>query len=385
MTASLTFTGTPNAAYTVPGTHTLYDDSFVYDGDGTGIVTSAAFSRLFDNAICSGTVSVEAIFDFTGSPSYWSNAAIIFMDSTLTGVKIEFRGDRLEINREVAGANGTNIYSAAATNTGVFTVLVELNIGTGAISVYKDSVLQTTSSYTDTLVGLRAGMQTYNDGSRVIINTLNTVTGGGGPATVDSYPATVRSGDTGIAYTTTGLTSVSGITIGSLAATSISDTAGDGTHAIPALVDETAHELYGTKTVTITGTGGAPTTTTSFLPAAGNDYIVLGNDIDYSTTGIVNGFSPAAVEFDELVAPSALELNARGQATGEAGTYLCWHIQASTKIARSYTVTYGGNTNPMAAWNGTTWEDGMLKYWDGSAWQERQLKRWDGTAWINVN
>jgi hypothetical protein len=160
-------------------------------------------------------------------------------------------------------------------------------------------------------------------------------------ATIDSYPAEIRSGQTGIAYTTTGLTSVSGITIGALAATSISDSSGDGTHAIPPLVDETAHELYGTKTVTITGTGGAPTTTTTFLPAAGNDYVVLGNDIDYSTTGIVNGFSPAAVEFDELVAPSALVLNARGQGTGEAGTYLCWHIQASTKIARSYTVTLG--------------------------------------------
>jgi hypothetical protein len=164
---------------------------------------------------------------------------------------------------------------------------------------------------------------------------------------VDSYPATVRSGQTGIAYNTTGLTSVSGITIGALAATSISDSSGDGTHAIPTLVDETAHELYGTKTVTINGAGGSPSVSRSFLPPTGHVYATLGNNIDYTTTGIVHNFSPTAVETDQIVTPSALTPNDRGQASGEAGVYNCWHIQASTRIARSYTVTLGSaDTTP---------------------------------------
>jgi hypothetical protein len=167
-------------------------------------------------------------------------------------------------------------------------------------------------------------------------------------ATVDSYPATVRSGDTGVAYTTTGLSSVSGITIGSLAATSISDTAGDGTHSIPVLVDETAHELYGTRTVTITGTGGAPTTTVSFQPVAGTDFTTLSGTINATETGAVYAFSPAAVVNDQLVKPVALGIDAQANILGGPGVYTVWHIQASTKIARSYTLTLGSEEGMSA-------------------------------------
>lgn len=163
--------------------------------------------------------------------------------------------------------------------------------------------------------------------------------------TIDTYPATVRSGSTGNAYTTTGLSSVSGITIGSLAATSISDTSGDGTHSVPSLVDEVAHELYGTKTVTVTGTGGSPTTTTSFQPATGNTFVTLSGTLNTTETGGLYNLSPAAVVTDQIVFPSTgLTYDAQGNVSGEAGVYNCWHIQASTKIARSFTVTLGGGS-----------------------------------------
>lgn len=164
-------------------------------------------------------------------------------------------------------------------------------------------------------------------------------------ATIDTYPATVRSGSTGNAYTTTGLSSVSGITIGSLAATSISDTSGDGTHSVPSLADEVAHELYGTKTVTVTGTGGSPTTTTSFQPATGNTFVTLSGTLNTTETGGLYNLSPAAVVTDQIVFPSTgLTYDAQGNVSGEAGVYNCWHIQASTKIARSFTVTLGGGS-----------------------------------------
>jgi hypothetical protein len=161
---------------------------------------------------------------------------------------------------------------------------------------------------------------------------------------INTYPATVRSGSTGNAYTTTGLTSVTAISIGTLAATSISDTTGDGTHSVPSLVDGVAHELYGTKTVTITGTGGAPTTTTNFQPATGNEFVTLSGTLNTSNTGGLYNFSPAAVVTDQIVFPDTANFNydAQGNITGEAGTYNCWHIQASTKIARSYSVTLSG-------------------------------------------
>lgn len=167
-------------------------------------------------------------------------------------------------------------------------------------------------------------------------------TGGSSPA-IDSYPTAVRSGQTGIAYTTSNLASVTSVSVGTLAAVSLSDTTGDGTHALPALTDEVAHELFGTKTVTFNGSG--PTTTSSFLPPIGYTYVTLGNDIDSSSNGIVYNFSPAAVENDQIITPDTLTPNDRGQASGEAGVYTCWHIQASTKIARSYVVNLGSVTN----------------------------------------
>lgn len=162
-------------------------------------------------------------------------------------------------------------------------------------------------------------------------------------AVINTYPATVRSGSTGNAYTTTGLTSVTAISIGTLAATSISDTSGDGTHSVPSLTDGVTHELYGTKTVTVTGTEGAPTTSTSFQPLVTQNFVTLSGTLNTTETGGLYNFSPDAVVTDQIVFPSAgITYDAQGNITGEAGTYNCWHIQASTKIARSYSVTLSG-------------------------------------------
>lgn len=160
---------------------------------------------------------------------------------------------------------------------------------------------------------------------------------------IDTYPATVRSGDTGVAYTTTGLSTVSSITIGALAATSISDTSGDGTHSIPTLVDGVAHELYGTKTVTITGTGGSPTTTTSFQPLNTQSFVTLSGTLNTTNTGVLYNFSPAAVVGDQVVYTTATAtVGAQGNLTTDfIGTQTMWHIDAATKTARSYSVVTG--------------------------------------------
>lgn len=201
----------------------------------------------------------------------------------------------------------------------------------------------TTLSGLTPITGIAAGVGLFWEDSGSAGISAATLSNASAVATVDSYPATVRSGQTGIAYTTTGLSSVSGITVGPLSATSLSDTAGDGTHALPGLVDTVAHQLYGTKTVTVTGTGGTPTTTTSFLPPTGWNYVTLSGTLNTTTTGVINGFSPAAVVTDQIVFETIKgSVDAQGNYTGDYdGTQTVWHIQASTGIARSYLVVTG--------------------------------------------
>lgn len=160
---------------------------------------------------------------------------------------------------------------------------------------------------------------------------------------IDSYPATIRSGSTGNAYTTTGLSAVSSITIGALSATSLSDTAGDGTHSVPSLVDGVAHQLYGTKTVTINGTGGSPTTTTQFSPLSTQSYVTLSGTLNTTNTGVLYNFSPAAAVGDQIVFDTAKgAVDAQGNYSGDYdGAQTMWHIDATDNVARSYTVTTG--------------------------------------------
>jgi hypothetical protein len=155
---------------------------------------------------------------------------------------------------------------------------------------------------------------------------------------IDSYPETVRSGQTGIDYETSGLTSVTSILIGDLEADSISDSSGVGTHSMPGLTDETEHELFGIKTVTF---NGSLTTNTIFLPPEGYDFVELGDDINDTETGAVFEFDPVAVEGDQLAKPESLGIDEHADILGDDGAYTVWHIQASTKIARSYILTLG--------------------------------------------
>jgi len=166
-------------------------------------------------------------------------------------------------------------------------------------------------------------------------------------ATIDSYPATVRSGDTGVTFTTTGLTAISSITLGSLAAIGISETSGDGTHSVPNLTDENVHGLYGTRTVTINGAGGSPTTTTNFQPLSSQSYITLSGTLNTSINGILYNFSPAAVAGDQMVWDTAKgTCDAQGNyETSHDGIQYLWHIQGSTGTARMVVLITGVPAN----------------------------------------
>jgi len=158
--------------------------------------------------------------------------------------------------------------------------------------------------------------------------------------TIESYPSAVRNGEIGIGYATD-LSDVTAVSIGGLAAIDIDDTDGTGTHSIPPLVDETVNGLYGTKTVTITGPEGAPTTTTNFLPPDGYDYVTLSGTLDYSEEAGLFEMDPVAVVTDQIAFPDGMTYDEQGRIDGEEGEYLCWHLQSSTGIARSYYVIFG--------------------------------------------
>ena len=194
------------------------------------------------------------------------------------------------------------------------------------------------------LTYLRAGYTPTNAAIATAAHDGTTIGALAYAPSIDTYPAFIRSGSTGNAYTTTGLSSVSSITIGTLAATAISDTSGDGTHSVPSLTDGVAHELYGIKTITINGTGGSPTTTALLNPLSTQNYVTLSGTLNTTNTGVLYNFSPAAVVGDQIVFLTAnnTSVDAQGNLTTDlSGTQQMWHIQASTKIARSYDVTTG--------------------------------------------
>lgn len=222
-------------------------------------------------------------------------------------------------------------------------VIYELHYqpSTGLLSVVQnDAVLATATDTTLQNAYLSPGQYgnpTNNNGRR--IGLFGADFSDVATPTIDSYPTEIRSGQTGITYATSNIVSVTAISVGTLAATSISDTTGDGTHALPGLVDETVHELFGTKTVSFNA--GAATVARNFLPPTGYDFVTLAEGFNDTETGAVFEFDPPAVAGDQIVKPVELGIDEQANYLGDDGAYLCWHIQASTKIARSYTTTLG--------------------------------------------
>ncbi len=329
-------------------------DPFAVRNGMTAIIDSNALKSDYNNNgfVCYVAQAVDqAAFEVKGetlksSGSFGDQVGVGSISSTGNGYIVYINGSQLRFYKVTAFALSQLDSTETTAHSALDVISLEYAFSAGTVTLNFKLNGSTTVSRTDTTSVYNGDQQPcwyFN------FDDLNTggfrsiaIDGIAASVTIDTYPATIRSGSTGNAYTTTGLSSVSGITIGSLAATSISDASGDGTHSVPPLVDEVAHELYGTQTVTVTGTEDAPTTTTSFQPATGKDFVTLSGTLNTTETGGLYNFSPAAVVTDQVVFPdSGLVYDAQGNITGEAGSYACWHIQASTKIARSYTVTLG--------------------------------------------
>ena len=158
---------------------------------------------------------------------------------------------------------------------------------------------------------------------------------------------TVKIGSTGNTISTSGLGTLTSLTIGGVAATGLSAPSGDGTFTMPAFSDGVVTSLLGT--VAAVAGDGTDTANRSVALQAPNawSYVTLTGTLNTSTTGILYNFSPAAVPGDQIVFETGnVIVDAQGNIDTDTNTSL-WHIQASTGIARTVAVTVEGGVSGL--------------------------------------
>lgn len=346
MSISLTFTGSAGSTYTPLGTATLYG-AMVYNAAGNGIrPTPDNFSQLIDVIAAETTGYSEAVIDFTGA-SGGSEAGLCFIDGTRSGFSLIITSSSLVLRKEVSGSAGPTITSLSTTNSGSATYRLSITLATGAVVVTKDSVQVLTGIYTDIVSGLHPGIQSYiYGGTGASYASLTTSTGTGVARTIDSIGSSgvVTLGAAGSAITTSGLGTLTSLTINGVAVTALSATGGDGTFTAPAMAEGLSVGLLGSSVGAIAGDGTntASTTCTLALPV-GWSYVTLSGTLNTSTASLLYNAAPAVAVNDQIVGESAKislypSLDAE---TDYVGTQTLYHIDATDGIWRSFVLTTG--------------------------------------------
>lgn len=152
----------------------------------------------------------------------------------------------------------------------------------------------------------------------------------------------VKVGSSGNTISTAGLGTLTSLTIGGISATSLSAPGGDGTFSFPGYVDGVVTSLLGTVTAVAGDGTNTANRSVTLQPTDGWSYVTLSGTLNSSNTGILYNFSPAAVAGDQIVFESGnVIVDAQGNIETDTNTTL-WHIQTSTGIARSVSVTVEG-------------------------------------------
>lgn len=346
MSISLTFTGSAGSTYTPPGTATLYG-AMVYNAAGNGIrPTPDNFSQLIDVIAAETTGYSEAVIDFTGA-SGGSEAGLCFIDGTRSGFSLIITSSSLVLRKEISGSAGSTIASLSTTNSGSATYRLSITLSTGAVVVTKNSVQVLTGTYADIVSGLHPGIQSYiYGGTGASYASLTTSTGTGVARTIDSIGSSgvVTLGAAGSAITTSGLGTLTSLTINGVAVTALSATGGDGTFTAPAMAEGLSVGLLGSSVGAIAGDGTntASTTCTLALPV-GWSYVTLSGTLNTSTASLLYNAAPAVAVNDQIVGESAKislypSLDAE---TDYVGTQTLYHIDATDGIWRSFSLTTG--------------------------------------------
>ncbi len=347
MSINLTFTGTPDTNYTPPGTAVLYG-TMAYNAAGTGIrPVNDNFSQLVDVIACETTGSAEAVIDFSLATA-GAEAGLCNINSARSGFSVIITASSIVLRKEVSGSGGATLSSLSVSNSGSATYKFDYTTSTGSISIKKNGTEVLTGVYTDITSGLRPGIQSYiYNGTGASYNSLVTSTGTGVARTIDSIGSSgVVTLNSSVPINTTGLGTLTGVTIGNAPAGDISAPSGDGTFTAPVIADGSAIGLLGSGRLASAtdGTNTASGTCTIALPA-GWSYVTLAGTLNTSATSLLYQGVPTAAVNDQIVGETAKitmypTLDAE---TSYVGVQTLYHISASDGIWRSFNLTTGNS------------------------------------------
>lgn len=141
--------------------------------------------------------------------------------------------------------------------------------------------------------------------------------------------------------------SIVSATVAGVACTGVSDTG----LTLPALVDETTVPMP-TEVELEVESDEAETATANItvFPPSGFNSIILGDDLNQTSTGTIFDFVPAAKEGDALFTPFVVDSEGN-IIDAPAGVYDCWDLSVddvdpNIAVARSFVVTLGGGPDP---------------------------------------
>ena len=324
---------------------------------GTTIDEGDAFSALFAvTASSTATASVTGTF----SGFIYANSAVLVARSTAGAITIstpltQFSGvtyaaPSLNLTSVPAGALSLSFLAGLGWDS-AFSNVTATTWAQTAPATLRGSVLNTGhQSVTRVYVSSSAATGTVNmawtpsagqpsnlhtavylySSSTPLVNSINSgantvAVGGTVPVSVSNFTTAVNAG------------TIDGVALSAASSTSLT---------VNALVDGNTTPRIGTRTLSLSNASAeSATLSVSVLPPTNYSSVVLSGTLNTTNTGIIYNFSPAAVVNDVILFPpipssgNTTVVDAQGNLnTTFNGTQTFWHIQDSTKIARSYSV-----------------------------------------------
>ncbi len=266
--------------------------------------------------------------------------------NNLIGARIT-SANNIELFKYVAGTANQLGSSIAITGRATGDKIKVSAVG-NTITAYYNSVqkIQVTETFnnTQTKMGMFARSSTINNfiSGAVSLNlgvAISSINSGNG----------VSAGSTGNTIIFTGSYSLTALTIGNISAVNISGSGISWTFDLPAIIDNTTSQNFGSKTATASNGATNLTLSTQWLPPTGYSYIEIGSLINQTVTGTVYLFNPAAAQFDQIAtrSPETPETNTSDASTTITGKQTGYHWSLSTNKIYTFDLITGGD-NPYA-------------------------------------
>lgn len=332
----------------------------IYEQLGTGLLQSAAGSATLLSTIPNNASTSQYKFRWqVGFPQGGSDySGVIFLDTSGTGFGVSNQGATLKMFTITAYVVGGEIWSGTipvASAGDWFSAVFDINISTPTLSslkIFQESVSTVVPRTTRTaahLTGMRMGV-ICNWGN---VNTegLYQITADYGNPTIDYIdPSPTLGGAVNI--TTSGLGTLTGITVGGVSGVSVSAINGDGTFTIPNWVVGSTGVPLGSQLVIATDgvkSTGAADTVINVLPPTDKMFIQLttvNTDVGYLgryITGLSVGDQILFSTPSALGVPTGVNFidDDSGFYSDYSGTQTILILKASTNIVETHSINSG--------------------------------------------